>query len=269
MSLKVSRRLHRLANPIRAAQLDGALATLTGGGTEILMVHSSLSACGGFTAGPEGVLSGLRKHCGTLVLPTQSYCYPVNPGEPGPLFQAATTPSQNGLLTEVFRSQPGVLRSIHATHALAVEGPMATEVCEGHYLNDSPCGPGTPYSRLIQRRVSALMFGVNFLYYTFFHTAEFESGSDAAFEHGTRDWLRVIDEQGVERDCFSRRQSRSPMRFAEAGELLEHKGLVSRAQLGRGVLWYVPDCSKVHDFLLERLRRTPDFLRHSCRSPLQ
>jgi hypothetical protein len=112
------------------------------------------------------------------------------------------------------------------------------------------------------------MFGVSFLYYTLFHTAEFESGSEFAYEHGTTDRLRVLDEQGVERDRWSRRQSRSPMRFVEAGDLLETRGLVKRLPLRRGTLSYVPDSSRVHDFLLERLRRTPDFLRQSCPTPL-
>jgi aminoglycoside 3-N-acetyltransferase len=266
---KTLRIVHRALTPIRQDELRSTIRQLTGGGTGILMVHSSLSSCGRFIEGPDGVLRAFGEFCDTLCLPTHSYCYPSTPGEAGPLFNARITPSQNGLLTEVFRSKSDAIRSIHATHSLAASGPGAREICSDHYRWDAPCGFGTPYSRLIQRRASVLMFGVNFLYYTLFHTAEFESGSEYAYEHGTLDWLRVVDESGEEKDCWSRRQSRAPMRFAEAGELLERAGLVRRANLGRGTLLYAPDSSRVHDFLLERLRFAPDFLRLSCADALR
>jgi aminoglycoside 3-N-acetyltransferase len=240
-----------------------------GGGSEILLVHSSLSSCGRFTDGPAGVLSVFREFCDNLCLPTHTYCYPTLPHEAGPLFDARTTPSQNGLLTEVFRTQPSVVRSIHATHSLAVSGPIAKDVCADHYRQDCPCGIGTPYSHLVQRSASALMFGVTFHCYTFFHTAEFESESEYAYEHGTLDWLRVVDENGKMRDCWSRRQYRAPMRFAEAGDLLERLGLARRIKLGRSTLLFVPDSSKVHDCMVDRLRKIPDFLRQSCKTNLQ
>ena len=266
---KVSRAWRQVSTPIRPDALRSALEQVTGGGAEILLVHSSLSSCGRFTNGPDGVLSMFREFCDTLCLPTHTYCYPSSPDEAGPLFDARVTPSQNGLLTEVFRTQPGVVRSTHATHSLAVSGPIAKEVCADHYRQDCPCGAGTPYSRLSQRSASALMFGVTFHYYTFFHTAEFESGSEYAYEHGTMDRLRVVDERGEIFDCRSRRQYRGPMRFAEAGDLLERIGLAHRVKLGRSALLFVPDSSKVHEFLVQRLRNTPDFLRQSCMTELQ
>jgi aminoglycoside 3-N-acetyltransferase len=250
--------------PIGHERLRAALDRVTGGGTDILLIHSSLSSCGHFTAGPGNVLSGFAACSNTLCLPTHTYCYPASQAEAGSLFDAATTPSQNGRLTELFRVQIGVTRSIHATHSLAASGPLAQEICANHYRCDSPSGAGTPYSRLVELHASVLMFGVSFHYYTLFHTAEFLSGSEHAFEQGTLDRLRIIDEGGQQRECWSRRQSRAPMRFAEAGELLERAGLARSETLGRSALLFVPDSSKVHDFLLERLKKTPDFLRQSC-----
>lgn len=266
---KTLRVVHRLLTPVRQDELRSALQQVTDGRTEILMVHSSLSTCGRFLAGPRGVLSVFNEFCDTLCLPTHSYCYPSSPGEAGPSFNAATTPSQNGLLTEIFRTQSGVLRSIHATHSLAASGVRAEEICSNHYRCDSPCGASTPYSRLVQMRASVLLFGVTFHCYTLFHTAEDASGSAFAYENGTLDRLRVIDEAGEQQDCWSRRQSRAPRRFAETGGLLESAGLVRRVKLGRGALLYVPDCSKVHAFLVERLRKTPNFLYQSCTRSLE
>jgi aminoglycoside 3-N-acetyltransferase len=187
------------------------------GSREILLVHSSLSTCGRFTAGPDDVLAGLSEFCDTLILPTHTYCYPTSPKEPGVLFDRETTPSKTGLLTEMFRKQAGSTRSIHATHSLAARGELAEQICTNHYRHDSPCGAGTPYSRLVERRASVLLFGVTFHSYTLFHTAEDASGSAFAYEQGTLDRLRVVDEQGQPCDCWSRRQTRTPRRFAEAG----------------------------------------------------
>jgi len=114
-----------------------------------------------------------------------------------------------------------------------------------------------------------LLFGVTFHSYTLFHTAEDASGSEFAYEHGTLDRLRVVDERGEQRECWSRRQSRRPRRFAEAGHLLERAGLARRTTLGRGDLLFVPDSSRAHDFLVERLEKIPDFLYQSCARSLQ
>jgi aminoglycoside 3-N-acetyltransferase len=262
-------RARRRWTTIRPEQLQSSLRQLMGEKVDTLFVHISLSSCGWFTTGPDGVLDSLSGFCDTLGFPTHTYCYPLSPGELGPLFDPKVTPSQNGLLTEMFRHKSGVVRSIHATHSLAVRGVRAAEICADHYRCNTASGAGTPYYRLMTMRASALMFGVSFHSYTFFHTAEFESGSEFAYEHGTTDWLRVVDENGLRRDCRSLRQNRAPVRFREAGNLLERLGLVRRVQLALGALLFVPDVSKVHDFLLERLRSTPDFLRQSCKTALQ
>jgi len=122
--------------------------------------------------------------------------------------------------------------------------------------------------RLIAQKSAAMMFGVSFDCYTFFHSAEFDSGSEHAIEHGLIDRLRVIDENSVVRECLSKRLNRAPERFAETGELMERKGLVRKVNLGREFLRFVPDTSKAHEFLVQRLREFPDFLRPSCRADL-
>ena len=265
---KLAQRVTRQFNPLSPEATRRALAAAMGQGADILFVHSSLSGLGHFTGGPQDILAALREMSGTLGLPTHSYTYPERPNEPAEVFDPATTPSQNGVLTEIFRAQPGVVRSIHSTHSLAMAGTLAGELTAGHYLSDTPAGAGTPYARMIEAKASALMWGVSFHSYTFYHTAEDAAGSPLAYEAETRDRLRVIDEAGQVCECLSRRQTRDPRRFAECGDLLERAGLVRRVPLGRGALLFVPDCAKAHDFLVERLRKTPDFLFLNCAAPL-
>jgi aminoglycoside 3-N-acetyltransferase len=260
--------VNRLWMSIRPEVLRSVLHNVTRGAAEILFVHSSLSSCGYFAAGPEDVLQSLREVSVTLALPTHSYCYPPTSGALAPLFDVRVTPSQNGLLTEIFRAQPGVVRSLHATHSMAATGPLAKELTSHHFQSNTPCGVGTPYHRLVQRHASILLFGVAFHCYTLFHTAEDASGSEYAYENETLDLLRTVDEAGHSRTCLSRRQSRAPRRFEEAGYLLERVGLVCRVSLGRNALLFVRDCASVHEFLVQRLKKTPDFLHRSCASSL-
>ena len=269
MKRKVRRGLHQLLTPIGPEQVSLALRRLTGDGVDILFVHSSLFSCGRFTAGPTDIIARLRDASGTLALPTHTYSYPATAGEPGPVFDFRSTPSQNGILTEAFRKQLGVVRSINATHSMAATGPLAEALVEGHETLDAPCGLGSPYHQLIERNASVLLFGVSFHAYTPYHTAEDAAKSPFAYEPGTVDRLRYVDRDGVTREQLSRRQSWTPRRFREVGDLLESVGLVRREPLGRGHLLFVPDCAKVHDFLVERLRKTPDFLYLNCAVPLR
>jgi aminoglycoside 3-N-acetyltransferase len=264
-----SRRLARWTKPVRPAEMRVALDTLMSGGADIVLVHSSLSSCGYFTAGPNDILSALRERSGTLCLPSHSYCYPAGIGQPGPLFDPAVTPSQNGALTEIFRTEPSTLRSINATHALSASGPLARELTVDHELLDAPCGRGSPWDRLVQRKASVLLFGVTFHVYTPYHTAEDAADSPFTYEPGTIDRLRYVGTDGKVHERRSRRQSWTPRRFREAGDLFERAGLVKRVALGQSHLLFVPDAAKVHDFLVERLRKIPDFLYFNCTRPLQ
>ncbi|MEJ8572837.1 AAC(3) family N-acetyltransferase [Microbaculum marinum] len=265
---RASRTYRRYRNPLRPDEFRRALDELGLRQSDILFVHSSLSAMGRFTAGLEDIVDALGDVCGTLGLPTHTYSYPEASGAPAAVFDPATTPSRNGLFTEYFRRRPEAVRSVHSTHSLAMQGPEAGEMTMDHYQSDTPCGAGTPYARMIEARASALLLGVSFHSYTFFHTAEDAADSPFAYEDGILDILRVLDEAGEVRQCVSRRQTRNARRFASCGDLIERAGLARRGALGAGTITFVPDCAKVHDFLVERLRVTPDFLYAECAAPL-
>ena len=266
---RAQRALNRLRRRMSPDETRRALRDAVGIGADILFVHSGLSGIGYFTTGPEDVVSVLREFAGTLAMPTHTYCYPTAPGEPGPVFNPASTPSQNGLLTEAFRKQPGVSRSINATHSIAAVGPRLKALVAGHELLDAPCGRGSPYDRLVEKQAAVLLLGVDFHSYTPLHTAEDAADSPFAYEHSTIDRLRYLNADGHIQERLSRRQSRTPRRFREAGDLLQRAGLVRVVGLGRGRILFVPDCAKVHDFLVERWSKTPDFLHRICRVPLQ
>src|SRR5260370_1718685 len=73
-----------------------------------------------------------------------------------PVFDARDTPSMVGLITEAFRRSAGVVRSLHPTHSVAGWGDRAEAIITGHHLTETPCGPPTPYGKLLEDHRSIL-----------------------------------------------------------------------------------------------------------------
>jgi aminoglycoside 3-N-acetyltransferase len=129
----------RLARDLEASGLRrGGLA----------LVHSSLSALGYVPGGPETVIRALLSALGpegTLLLPALSYEH-ANPQRP--FFDVLHTPSNVGAIPEYFRTRPGTLRSVCPTHSVCGVGPQAHAALDEHALDDTPCGPRSPFRRL-------------------------------------------------------------------------------------------------------------------------
>ena len=89
-----------------------------------------------------------------------------------PIVDLRRTPSRMGLVSEVFRRSPGVVRSIHPTHPVAAWGDRAETLIAGHLQASTPCGAGSPYHRLLEFDGRIVMLGADVTSLTFFHTAE-------------------------------------------------------------------------------------------------
>lgn len=244
----------------RSAVLD-ALRALLPDGPRLVMLHSSLSACGRVVGGAEAVIAAIEtwNSGGTTAMPTHSYCYPSATGE-APLFDRHTTRSVVGAITEKFRQMPGVQRSLHPTHALSAIGPAAEFLVTGHETCDTPCGPATPYERLVAADAAVVMFGASLDAYTFFHTAEDAAAVPYLFEPAPVT-LRYLDAEGRERTMTMRRHDMRVARsFSEKDAWLESLGLLRRQSLGRGELLLIPHAGQAHAAIVTALRDDPWFL---------
>jgi aminoglycoside N3'-acetyltransferase len=143
---------------------------------DALFVHSSFNQFAGFTGKATDVNSSLQEAVGAnghVLMPTIPFSgTAVQYASEGRVFDVRRTPSQMGLLTELFRRQPGVLRSVHPTHPVAVAGVNAEAWISGHHLARTPCGSGTPYARLAEHRGKILFMGTDVGVMTFFHFIE-------------------------------------------------------------------------------------------------
>lgn len=148
---------------------------------DTLLVHSSYDAFVGFTGKPSTVITVLQEAVGTegtLLMPSMAFTgTAVDYVRKAPPFDVARTPSRMGLITELFRRMPHVIRSVHPTHSVAIWGRDANALAEGHHRCGTPCGAGSPFARLLERHGKILMLGADIDSLTFFHSVEemFES----------------------------------------------------------------------------------------------
>lgn len=143
---------------------------------DTLLVHSSFDAFEGFTGKPTDVIAVLQQSVGeqgVLMMPTMGFSgSAVDHAAANPLFDVKRSPSRMGLLTELFRRSPGVTRSIHPTHPVALWGSDAASVAAGHHLARTPCGQGTPFDTLRLRQGKILLLGASIESLTFYHCLE-------------------------------------------------------------------------------------------------
>lgn len=103
-----------------------------------LLVHSSMKSIGQVDGGADTVLDVFSQYMkdGLLVLPTHTWAY-INKNNPR--FYVDKSPSCVGILTELFRKRPGVVRSLRPTHSVAALGKDAKEFVAGDEKCDTPC----------------------------------------------------------------------------------------------------------------------------------
>ncbi len=171
---------------------------------DTVLVHSSFDSFGAFLGSPMDVNSIVCEavgRTGHVLMPTIPFTgAAIDYVSTNPVFNVRTTPSRTGLLTELFRRQPGIVRSVHPTHSVAVSGPDAEKVVEDHHLAKTPCGRPSPYSRLLDRDGKILFLGTDIRPFTFYHFIEEEIEALIPFPVFTETLfvLRSIDQHGAE-----------------------------------------------------------------------
>ena len=173
---------------------------------EILMVHSSFDGLLPMYKGDaKDLVKALADLCGpnrTLVMPSfvmggrtfnTSEYYRTRP------FDVRRTPSEMGLVAEIFRRTPGVVRSLHPTCSVCALGPLAQEVTAGHHLSEKGMSPDSPFGVMTRRPTAILGLGVEyFRCLTHAHTASAKMGDDFPIrfvEPGVTQ-VRLIDYDG-------------------------------------------------------------------------
>jgi aminoglycoside 3-N-acetyltransferase len=143
---------------------------------DIVFVHSSYDAFQGFTGKPTDVIAAMQSVVGPsggLLMPTLPFGgTAIDYVRFNPVFDVRRTPSHMGLLTELFRRSRDVVRSVHPTHPVALWGDGAAGMGDGHHLAGTPCGRGSPYVHLLDRKGRIVLLGTGIRSMTLYHTIE-------------------------------------------------------------------------------------------------
>lgn len=179
------RRLHpllkRMYGTFDTRELRFHLERRIGRNHEILMVHSSFNhMLPMFTGTALELVNMLIELCGeerTLVMPafyfgeTQAADVAAHYRQ-HPVFDVTRTPSQMGIVSELFRRSQGVCQSLHPTHRVAARGPLAQALTSGHAEAGTACGAGTPFEFMAKRNTRILGVGKPFEVLTQVHHVE-------------------------------------------------------------------------------------------------
>ncbi len=119
------------------------------------IIHSSFKAIGPVDGGPAAFLAELLETVGengTVMMPAFN--------EPQKLFDPVRTPTDCGVLAEMFRTMEGTFRSFHPTHSVTVRGPGARDLARLHETATA-LGVGSPMHALIEQGAEILLLGVD------------------------------------------------------------------------------------------------------------
>lgn len=220
-----------------------------------LLVHSSLTALGWVSGGPQAVVLALQEVLspqGTLVMPTHSGDF-SDPGhwqrppvpeswwetirQTMPVYDPAMTPTRKmGKIVDCFRSQRDTLRSSHPHLSFAARGPLAEQITANHGLAYG-LGENSPLARLYELDAWVLLMGVKHGNNTSLHLAESRSknagskttqASAPLLVDGKRQWVIFTDVDYDDEDF---------VRMGEAFEAQADQLRVAKIGYGEGRLF--------------------------------
>ena len=209
---------------------------------DVLMVHSSYDKFGGFQGTPRDAVEMLQEAVspgGTIMMPTMPFTGSAHEWvESGQILDVRRTPSRMGLLTEVFRRSPGVIRTVHPTHPVAICGPHAADLSRDSHRTATPCGYPSPFAKLVDVHGKSLLLGTGIEVMTFFHSVEEWLEPEMPFSPFTEETyeLQTRDAEGnlvPSRMRLMNRQYSSRRRVAIMRQELERQGEWRELMAGR------------------------------------
>jgi aminoglycoside 3-N-acetyltransferase len=200
-----------------------------------LLIHSSMKSIGPVEGGADAVLDAFSAHMrdGLLILPTHTW---RQMSESYTVFDVVKEPSCVGLLTNLFRGRPGVIRSWHPTHSVAALGREAAAYTAGEERTRTPCPRDGCWGRLYDRRAVILFLGCSLKCNTFLHGVEEWCGVTNRLAETPQDFT-VVTPAGERLTVPQYRHHTEPEldisdHYDKMAPAFEKEGAIRRARLG-------------------------------------
>jgi aminoglycoside 3-N-acetyltransferase len=197
----------------------------------VLVVHSAIAPLSrqGFRA--EAIIDALLEYvaAGNLFMPTMTW-RTVTPDNP--VWDELATPSETGVLTEVFRTRYATGRSIHPTHSVAGWGPAARTLLARHHVGNTPVPGNSPYGLMRDYDAYVLMVGVGLETCTAIHLPEETIAPDIYVRPAeSAELYQCRDRSGAVHAVWTRRHWRLNRDFPQFAQPLSAKGLLESGEI--------------------------------------
>ena len=179
---------------VTSSELAGDLRALGLGADERpVIVHTAMSALGWVCGGAQAVIESLLAAAGpsgTIVMPAFSAgltdpSHWTNPPVPEewwqpirdsmPAYDPARTPTRAiGVVAELFRTWPGVVRSAHPHASFAAHGPQAADLL-AHHPVEGEMDAGTAFASLYDADARILLLGATHASNSSLHLSEYRA----------------------------------------------------------------------------------------------
>ncbi len=220
-----------------------------------IIVHSSMKKIGEVEDGADTVLDAFSEFMreGLLVFPTHTWAT-IN--EENPKFYVDKTPSHIGILTELFRKRPGVLRSYHPTHSVGALGEEARAFINRDEQFDTPAARESVWGKLLDRRAKILLVGVDLRRNTFIHGIEEWLDIPGRMNDKPQDLVSVLPDGTEVPSPQIRHISGISENYWKVEKWLADKGAIEYTQFGEAKV-LVCDTVQLTDYLTEMLKLEP------------
>ncbi len=223
----------------------------------VLIVHSAIRGLSqqGFRA--ERMIEALITYLdqGTLLMPTMTW-RTVTPANP--VFDELNTPSQTGVLTEIFRTDFATARSLHPTHSVAGYGAASKSLLAKHHIGTTSVHLNSPYALARDYPTYILFLGVGLESCTAIHLGEETIAPDIYVEPpGKAEQYKLRDRSGKVMPYSLRRHRRLNRNFTKFGPPLSAKGQMLSGDIG-GVPWAILKQQDLLRYVFAALNENPN-----------
>jgi aminoglycoside N3'-acetyltransferase len=255
-------------HPLKLEEVEAVFDQLGIGSGDRLSVHSHSAVLAQVEGGILALLERLKERVtprGLLWMTTSPFRgWMWEYARTDPIFDVRRTPSQMGLITELFRRSRGTTRSVHPTHPVALWGGEAEAWAVGHEDDPVPFHLNGPYGRLYRHGGKVLFMELDGFHLTEMHIVEgilrdrfpVKAYLERPFQ------MRVADWHGQQRRVTV--FLHSPQFSAQIDPRhyypdMERRGIVKRAYLRGYIPFVLVDATPMIDYFITLVSRGTDY----------